>query len=80
MSYPYETFDSIFIYNAFAHIDRQLEAIEIECKRVLKNNGKKYIIGSWKIDVALMESLFSDNADCKLKRNGEFLIAELNKN
>lgn len=80
MSYPDETFDSIFIYNAFAHIDRQWKAIEIECKCVLKNNGKIYIIGSWKIDISLMDSVFSDNGECKLKRNGEFLIAELSKN
>ncbi len=80
MGYPDETFDSIFIYNAFAHIDRQWEEIEIECKRVLKNNGKIYIIGSWKIDISLMNSVLSDNGGCKLKRSGEFLIAELSKN
>jgi hypothetical protein len=44
-------------------------------KRVLKKNGKIYIIGSWKIDISLIESMFPDNAKC----NGEFLIAELNK-
>ena len=30
MSYPSETFDCIFIYNAFAHIEQQWETIEGE--------------------------------------------------
>lgn len=75
MSYPSETFDYVFIYNAFAHIEQQWEPIKSECMRVLKKNGKMYIIGSWKIDISLMESIFFGN----VMRIGEFAVVELNK-
>lgn len=75
MSYPSEIFDSVFIFNAFAHIEQQWESIKSECMRVLKKNGKMYIIGSWKIDISLMEAIFFDN----VKRIGEFAVVELNK-
>ncbi len=76
MRYPDETFDSVFLYNAFMHIEDQWEAIEKECMRVLKKNGKLFVIGSWKLDTARMEPKFADKA----KWNGEFLIVELPKN
>lgn len=75
MRYPDETFDSIYMYNAFSHIQTQWKAIESECKRVVKQHGKIYIIGTWKIDITAMNKVFGDEA----KRSGDFLIVELNK-
>ncbi len=71
MRYPDEMFDSVFIYNAFSHIETQWGAIEKECRRVTKRHGKIYVIGSWKIDISSMEKAFGDKA----KRDGDFLIA-----
>ncbi len=76
MRYPDKTFDSVFVYNALSHIEQQWEAIENECKRVLKRNGKIYIIGSWKIDISLIDSMFAGEA----KWNDGFYIVERKKN
>lgn len=75
MRYSDETFDSVYMYNAFSHIQVQWKAIESECKRVVKQHGKIYIIGTWKIDITAMDNFFGDEA----KWNGDFLIVELNR-
>lgn len=62
MFYPDNTFDTIVIYNAFFHIKAQWNKIEKECKRVLKNNGIIYIIGTWKLDTNLMSNIFGSQA------------------
>ncbi len=72
MRYPDGMFDSVFVYNALSHIRPQWEEIKRECLRVAKPGGKIFIIGTWKIDMNLIASLFPD-----AKQNGDFLIAEL---
>lgn len=62
MSYPDNTFDTIVIYNAFFHIQKQWDEIERECKRVLKHTGILYIIGTWKLDTSLLADTFGDRA------------------
>jgi len=75
MGYPNEMFDSVYLYNAMSHIRQQWKEIQNECKRVLKKNGKIYIIATWKMETALIDSMFPNDA----KWNKDFLIAELNK-
>ena len=75
MTYARESFDTVFIYNAFSHIKDQWQDIERECRRVLKPQGKLYVISSWKIDTSLLEAEFGDKA----QRSGDFLIVALNK-
>jgi len=43
---------------------------------VLKRNGKIYIIGSWKIDISLIDSMFPSEA----KWSDGFYIVERRKN
>ena len=62
MSYPDNMFDTIMIYNSFFHIQTQWNEIEQECKRVLKNNGILYVVGTWKLDTNLMLDVFGDEA------------------
>ena len=45
MDYADDTFDTVILYNAFAHIQSQWVEIERECKRVLKADGVIYIVG-----------------------------------
>lgn len=73
MSYPDHIFDTVMIYNAFAHIRSQWDAIEKECKRVLKPAGALYVVGTWKLDTNLMEDAFGAAA---MWRDG-FFIAKL---
>lgn len=58
MRYPDETFDAVFVYNALYHIRTQWEAIERECRRVLKPGGKIHIIATWKLDRSLLDDMF----------------------
>ena len=62
MSYPDNTFDTVVIYNAFFHIQKQWDEIVKECKRVLKRTGILYVIGTWKLDTNLMAETFGDRA------------------
>ena len=75
MSYSDNEFDTIVIYNAFFHIQSQWKMIERECKRVIKEMGKIYIIGTWSLDTNLMIDTFGDNA---IWHDG-FLIVEMTK-
>ena len=62
MSYSDNEFDTIVIYNAFFHIQSQWNMIKKECKRVIKDRGKVYIIGTWILDINLMLDTFGDSA------------------
>ena len=62
MSFPDGKFDTIFIYNAFFHIQSQWTNIEKECRRVLRPNGSIYIIGTWKLDTSLLTDMFGEQA------------------
>ena len=75
MSYPDNEFDTIVIYNAFFHIQSKWDMIERECKRVIKETGKIYIIGTWSLDTNLMIDTFHDKAIC----HDGFLIVEMTK-
>ena len=72
MNYPAESFDNVFLYNAFFHVQAQWTDIERECFRVLKPGGRIFIIGTWKLDVNLMLDTFGDAA----KREDGFLICK----
>lgn len=74
MRYENESFDSVFLYNALSHVSSQWEAIKNECLRILKPNGSIYIIGTWKIDIALIKDMFKNKAE---QKKG-FMIAKLN--
>lgn len=73
MTYADNTFDTIVIYNSFFHIQMQWDEIEKECKRVLKNKGIIYVVGTWKLDTNLMVEFFGDNV---FWRDG-FMIARI---
>lgn len=75
MDYADDTFDTVVLYNAFAHIQSQWIEIERECKRVLKAEGVIYIVGTWKLDVHIMMDLFGDKA----KWQNQFLIVKITK-
>lgn len=75
MRFPDETFDTVFLYNALSHVHAQWESIQKECRRVLTPHGSIYIIGTWKIDIALMKDLFGDEVD----RHGDFFIVRIRK-
>ena len=75
MSFPDNTFDTIFIYNAFSHIHSQWDMIERECKRVVKATGKIFIVGTWKLDTNLMIDAFGDHA---VLHSG-FLVVKIKK-
>ena len=73
MRYPDGTFDTVFVYNALYHINSQWEEIEKECRRVLKPEGNIYIIGTWKLDISLMQDMFGERAEQK----GDCLVVKL---
>ncbi len=75
MTFPDKFFDSIIFYNAFAHIEKQWILIQKECMRVLKPDGVLYIVGTWKLDINLMQQMFSSEA----KQKNDFLIVLLTK-
>ena len=75
MSYPAESFHTVFFYNAFAHVFPQWEAIEKECRRVLKPGGGICVAATWKIDVRLLVKVFGNRAE----RDGVFSIVRIEK-
>lgn len=75
MSYRDETFDTVFLYNALFHVRSQWEVIREECRRVLKPEGSICIVGTWKLDTALMKDMFGEKAEL----NGGFLIFKMKK-
>ncbi|WP_295086309.1 class I SAM-dependent methyltransferase [Ruminococcus sp.] len=62
MEYQDHSFDTIVMYNAYYHIQTQWKEIEKECRRVLRNRGCIYIIGTWKLDTSIMLDIFGDKA------------------
>lgn len=73
MSFPDHTFDTVILYNAFAHIESQWDEIEKECRRVCRPNGAVYVVSTWKLDTGRMEGAFGAAA----KWRDGFLIARL---
>ena len=76
MRYQGESFDNVFLYNAFFHVQTQWVDIEKECHRVLRPGGKIFIIGTWKLDINLMADTFGSAA----KREDEFLVVKIENN
>ena len=58
MDFPDGAFDTVVFYNAFFHIQGQWPEILAECRRVLKPGGKILILGTWKLDISLIEEMF----------------------
>lgn len=56
MGYEDNTFDIVVIYNAVKHLDTVLQEIIRECTRVLKDNGKLYIISTFSIDKPIIKT------------------------
>ena len=76
MRFSSESFDSVFLYHALSHIQSQWESIQQECMRVLKPEGCIYIVGTWKMDIALIHNMFHDEAEW----NNGFLVVKIIKN
>lgn len=55
MRYEDQTFDTVVMYNAIAHIDPFISEAVIESKRVLKEGGHIDIVSSFKMDKAVIE-------------------------
>lgn len=75
MTFSENTFDTIVLYNSFFHIQSHWNEIERECKRVVRDEGAIYVVGTWKLDTNLIKEIFGDNA----KWQNDFLIAKMNK-
>lgn len=50
-----------FLYNAFFYIQPQWSMIEKEWKRVVKETGEIWIIGTWRLNANLIISAFGEN-------------------
>ena len=55
MKYEEQTFDTVVMYNAIAHLDTIIPETLKESKRVLKAGGCIYVISSFKMDKAVIE-------------------------
>lgn len=75
MTFSDNTFDTIVLYNSFFHIQSHWNEIERECKRVVRDEGAIYVVGTWKLDTNLIKGIFGDNA----KWLNGFLIARMTK-
>ncbi len=75
MSYPDHSFDTVIMYNAFAHVHTQWESIEKECMRVLKPSGCFYVISTWNIDISLMNEVFKG----KIEKYKDFCVVRIEK-
>ena len=72
MTYPDHSFDTVVLYNAFSHIQSQWSAIEKECRRVLKDDGAIWLVGTWKMDRP-------DGGSFRGERRVDFLTVKLGK-
>ena len=75
MSYPDHSFDTVIMYNAFAHVHDQWSSIEKECLRVLKPSGRFYIISTWNLDISLMNEVFEGT----IERYKDFCVVKIEK-
>ena len=75
MSYPDHSFDTVIMYNAFAHVYTQWDLLEKECLRVLKPSGYFYVISTWSMDIALMNEVFEGETE-KYK---DFCVVKIEK-
>lgn len=75
MAYPDNSFDTVVLYNAFSHIQSQWREIKRECRRVVRDDGAIYVVGTWKMNVSRMEQVFGKSAVWL----GDFLLVKLGK-
>lgn len=75
MKYEEQTFDTVVIYNAIAHLDTVIPETLSESKRVLKAGGVVYVISSFKIDKAVIEEKLIPY----LEKSGERYTVETDK-
>ena len=75
MSYPDHSFDTVIMYNAFAHVYTQWDLLEKECLRVLKPSGYFYVISTWSMDIALMNEVFEG----KTEKYKDFCVVKIEK-
>ena len=75
MSYPDHSFDTVIMYNAFAHVHDQWSFIEKECLRVLKPTGHLYVISTWSLDISLMNEVFGGS----IERYKDFCFVKIEK-
>ncbi len=73
MDYPDGMFDKIVIYNSFFHIRDSWKEAEKELKRVINDNGKIYLVSTWKLDTEPLRQAYGEKA---IWHDG-FLIVEL---
>lgn len=75
MKYEDQTFDTVVMYNAIAHLDTVIPETLSESKRVLKAGGVIYVISSFKIDKAVIEEKLVPY----LEKSGERYTIETDK-
>lgn len=75
MTYSDAIFDTVIMYNAFAHVYTQWDLIEKECLRVLKPSGYFYVISTWSMDIALMNEVFEG----KTEKYKDFCVVKIEK-
>ncbi len=75
MKYGEQTFDTVVMYNAIAHLDTVIPEALTECRRVLKTGGRIHIISSFKIDKMVIEEKLIPY----LKETGEGYTVETDK-
>lgn len=75
MDFPDNSFDTVVLYNSFFHVQPGWSEIDRECRRVVRDGGATYVVGTWRLDTNLMKDIFGDDA---IWRDG-FLIVRLAK-
>lgn len=75
MTFVDNTFDTVVLYNAFFHIQKQWNDIENECRGVLKENGSIIITSTWSLEYDAMMKAFED----KVHQDGDFLTVRIRK-
>lgn len=75
MDFPDGRFDTVVLYNALYHVFSQWREIERECLRVLRPGGSLLLLGTWKLDIRLMQEHFGEKA----RQVDDFWIVRLKK-
>jgi len=69
LEFPDESFDAVFAFMAFHHIEQYERAVS-ECYRVLKNNGHMYSVDTGKLSIHFFRRLFPSGAYFSKKEFG----------
>ncbi len=84
MSYDDESFDTVIMYNAIAHLDRIIDDVLSECLRVLKFGGTIFVISSFSIDKTaidkkLLPALLNSGLKFKASTDKVFTYVQIEK-